>query len=48
MINEGENAEFVSVKLGFGGTHFRLICVYGPHENNLVAELNNFYENLSI
>ena len=48
MIDEGENAEFVTVSLDFGGTHFRLICVYSPQENNPVAELDNFYENLSM
>ena len=48
MIDEGENAEFIIVRLDFGGTHFRLTCVYSPQENNPVAELDNFYENLSM
>ena len=48
MIDEGEGAEFITVRLDFGGTHFRLICVYSPQENNPVAELDNFYENLSM
>ena len=48
MINEREYAEFITVRLDFGGTHFRLICVYSPQENNPVAELDNIYENLSM
>ena len=48
MIDEGENAEFITVRLDFGGTHFRLTCVYSPQENNPLAKLDNFYENLSM
>ena len=48
MIDKGENTEIVTVMLDFGGTHFRLICVYSPWENNPVAELDNLYESLSM
>ena len=48
MIDGGESAEFITVRLDFGRTHFRLICVYTPQGNNPVAELDNFYENLSM
>ena len=27
---------------------FRLICIHSPQENNPVAELDNFYENLAM
>ena len=42
MIDEGENAEFVSARLDFGETRFRPICICSSQKNNPVAELDKF------
>ena len=41
MIDAVGNAELVAVGLDFGGSHFRLIFVNSPQENNAVTELDN-------
>ena len=48
MVDEGENAEFATVKMKFGNICFRLLVVYGPQEGDHIDQLNNFYENLSL
>ena len=47
MIDEGENAEFITIRLDFGGVHFRLICIYSPQENDSIDQLDGFYEAIS-
>ena len=46
MVDEGENAEFVTAKMKCG-ICFRLLVVYGP-EGDHRDEIINFYENLSL
>ena len=48
MADEGENAEFATVKMEFGNIRFRLLVVYGPREGDHLYQMNNFYENLSL
>ena len=48
MIDEGENAEFASVKLIIGSKQIRLILAYGPQEYSSKQEIDNFYENINI
>ena len=43
MIDEGENAEFITICLDFGGVHFRLICIYREHTKSCVL----FYTNMN-
>ena len=47
MINEGENAEFITIRLDFWGVHFRLICIYSPRESDSIDQLDSFYEAIS-
>ena len=47
MTDEGENAEFITIHLVFGGVHFRLICIYSPQENDSIDQLDGFYEAIS-
>ena len=48
MIDEGENAEFASVKLIIGSKQIRLILAYGPQEYSSKQEIDDFYENINI
>ena len=48
MIDEGENAEFASVKLIIGSKQIRLILAYGPHGYSSKQEIDDFYENINI
>ena len=48
MVDEGENAEFATVKLEFGNISFRLLVVYGLQESDHIDQINNFYDNLSL
>ena len=47
MIDEGENAEFITICLDFGGVHFRLICIYSPQENDSIDPLDGVYKAIS-
>ena len=47
MIDEGENAEFITICLDFGGVHFRLICIYSPQENDSIDQLDGVYKAIS-
>ena len=48
MIDEGENAEFASVKLIIGSKQIRLILAYGLQEYSSKQEIDDFYENINI
>ena len=48
VVDEGENAEFATVKMEFGNVSFRHLVVYGPQEGDHIDQINNFYENLSL
>ena len=48
MIDEGEKAEFASVKLVFGSKQIRLILAYVPQEYSSKQETDDFYENINI
>ena len=48
MIDYGENAEFITVRLCFGLECIRLILAYGPQEGDARDEIEDFYENLQI
>ena len=48
MIDEGENAEFASVKLIFGSKQIGLILAHGPWEYSSKQETDDFYENINI
>ena len=48
MVDEGENAEFASVKLIIGSKQIRLILTYGPQEYSSKQEIDDFYENINI
>ena len=46
MVDEGENAEFATVKMEFGNICFRFLVVYGPQEGDHIHQINDLYENL--
>ena len=48
MVDEGEDAEFATVKLEFGSICFRFPVVYGQQEGDHQDQINNFYENMSL
>ena len=48
MVDEGEDAEFATVKMEFRNMYFRLLVVCGPQESDHIDEINQFYENLSL
>ena len=48
MIDYGENAEFITVRLCFGLESIRLILAYEPQEGDAKDEIEDFYENLQI
>ena len=48
IVDEGEDAEFATVKMEFGKMYVRLLVVYGPQESDHIDKINQFYENLSL
>ena len=48
MIDCGDNAEFLTVRLCNGVKGMQIILAYGPQENNTEETLNSFYINLSV
>ena len=42
------NAEFLTVKLIFGGEKIRLILVYGPQEYRSESEKETFWHNIHV
>ena len=40
MVDKGEEAEFISVRLRFDDNHIRLVLVYGPQENDLYDSIS--------
>ena len=48
MIDEGENADFLTVKLEVFGKCIRLILVYGPQEKVPESTRETFWHNIGI
>ena len=48
MVDHGENAEFLTVKLILGGNSYRIIRVYGPQENVSEEARKEFFQNVQI
>ena len=48
LIDEGDNAEFISVRLCSKPSSMRLILSYGPQEKESENKRTNFYESLAI
>ena len=48
VIDYGENAEFITVRLCFGLESIRLILSDGPQKGDAEDEIEDFYENLQI
>ena len=48
VISEGENAEFLTVKLIFGSEKIRLILVYGPQEYSSESDKETFWHNIHV
>ena len=48
VIDYGENAEFITVRLCFGLESIRLILAYGPQEGDAKDEIEDSYENFQI
>ena len=48
VISEGENAQFLTVKLIFGSEKIRLILVYGPQEYSFESYKETFRHNIHV
>ena len=48
MIDKGQGAEFITVRLGFGAVFVRMILVYGPQEKENINTVSSFYENITV
>ena len=48
MIDKGQGAEFITVRLGFGAVFVRMILVYGPQEKENINTVSSFYENIIV
>ena len=48
MVGQGDDADFVTVRLKHNREGIRLILAYGPQENDPEINRNLFYQNLSI
>ena len=48
VISEGENAEFLTVKLIFGSEKIRLISVYGPQGHSSESDKETFWHNIHV
>ena len=48
MVDHGETAEFLTVKLILGGNCYRIILVYGPQENVSEEMRKEFFQNVPI
>ena len=48
VISEGDNAEFLTVKLIFGSEKIRLILVYGPQEYYSESDKETFWHNIHV
>ena len=48
MVDEGEEAEFITVCLRFDDKHIRLVLVYGPQENDSVNKIRDLYDSISV
>ena len=48
MIDKGQGAEFITVRLGFGALFVRMILVYGPQEKENINTISSFCENITV
>ena len=48
MVDKGEEAGFITVRLGFGAVFVRIILVYGPQEKDNINTISRFYENITV
>ena len=49
MVDKGEEAKLITVRLRFDDKHIRLVLVYGPQEINSVGyEIRDFYDSISV
>ena len=48
MVDKGDEAEFITVRLRFDDQHIRLVLVYGPQENDSVNKIQDFYDSISV
>ena len=48
MVDRGEEAEFITVRLRFDGKHIRLVLVYGSQENDSANKIADFYGSISV
>ena len=48
MIDKGDNAEFLNVRLTMKGYSIRLILAYGPQEYDPKEVTDEFYQNVMI
>ena len=48
MVDKGDEAEFITVRLRFDEQHIRLVLVYGPQENDSVNKIRDFYDSVSV
>ena len=48
MVDKGEEAEFITVRLRFDAKHIKLVLVHGPQENDSVNKITDFYDSISV
>ena len=48
MVDKGEEAEFITVRLRFDDNHIRLVPVNGPQENDSVNKIRDSYDSISV
>ena len=48
MVDKGEEAEVITVRLDFGAVFFRIILVYGPQEKDNINTIFSCYENITV
>ena len=48
MVDNGDEAEFITVCLRFDDQHIRLVLVNGPQENDSVNKIQDFYDIISV
>ena len=48
MVDIGDEAEFITIRLRFDDQHIRLVLVYGPQENDSVNKIRDFYDSIGV
>ena len=48
MVDNSEEAEFITVRLGFCAVFVRTILVYDPQEEDSINTISNVYENITV